>query len=254
MSAGAQIVKARIHHARRGGTRNAFTYSADFVLADIDAPPAKTLLFGRNRAALWALLDRDHGAGGKDAASWARGIARDNDVSCADTARLWLLTQPRLFGFVFNPVSFWFFEEDGLRAVIAEVNNVRGERCAYLCAHADGRAIAADEELSARKTMYVSPFQARGGGYRFRFDWRADQVGVRIVFDATEGGGLLASLEGERASLTNGALAARLAARPLGSFGVLALIFWQAIKLRLKGERYRPHRPPASTSGVSHVP
>jgi DUF1365 family protein len=242
MSASAQMVRARIHHARSGGVRNAFTYAADFVLTPMTAPANDTVLFKQNRPALFALLDRDHGAGGRDALAWARATA-GADTPMSPDGEVWLLTQPRLFGFVFNPVSFWFFTDKhgALRAVLAEVNNVPGERCAYLCARADGGPIGPRDEMSARKTMYVSPFQRNSGGYAFRFNWRERRVGVQIAFRDEKGEGMFASLAGARRTMSDRALAMTALRRPFGSFGVLALIVFQALKLRLKGARFRPH-------------
>ncbi|MGE3303453.1 MAG: DUF1365 domain-containing protein [Hyphomonadaceae bacterium] len=154
----------------------------------------------------------------------------------------WLLTQPRFLGFVFNPVSFWFFLDDKrvLRAVLAEVNNTAGGRHAYLCAHDDNAPIGPHDTLTARKAMWVSPFQRASGAYAFRFTWRDDRVAVRIVYHDDAGGGMTASIEGAREPLNDRALLATALRRPLGSLGVATLIFWQAFKLMLKGERYRP--------------
>jgi hypothetical protein len=76
------------------------------------------------------------------------------------------------FGFVFNPVSFWFcHDRDGaLRAVLAEVRNTFGDHHNYLVAHADQRPITAADTLTARKIFHVSPFFPVAGEYRFRFD------------------------------------------------------------------------------------
>jgi DUF1365 family protein len=240
MTTAAQMVRGRIHHARRGGASNAFTYTADFVLAPMTAPANDTALFKRNRPALFTLLDRDHGAGAGDALAWARANA---GAPASTDGEVWLLTQPRLLGFVFNPVSFWFFTDKlgALRAVLAEVNNVPGERCAYLCARPDRGPIGPGDEVSARKAMYVSPFQRNSGGYVFRFNWREKRVGVQITFRDESGEGMFASIDGAREPMSDGALARTALTRPFGSFGVLALIVFQALKLRLKGERFRTH-------------
>lgn len=253
MSSAAQMVRGRIHHARRGGARNAFTYTADFVLAPMTAPANDTTLFKRNRPALFTLLDRDHGDGDGDALAWARANA-GADVQTRPEGEVWLLTQPRMFGFVFNPVSFWFFTDHlgALRAVLAEVNNVPGERCAYLCARSDRGPIGPSDEVSASKAMYVSPFQRNTGGYVFRFNWREKRVGVQITFRDESGEGMFASIEGTREPMSDRALVRTALRRPLGSFGVLALIVFQAIKLRLKGERFRTHIKSAHNVKTKH--
>jgi uncharacterized protein len=243
-----QLVHARVHHARRGGARNAFTYGADYVLAPMSRRSSPCPgLFARNGFGVFALLDRDHGLGKGDAAAWARDVAREAGFSEAPGGELWLLTQPRLLGFVFNPVSFWFFTDaaGAARAVLAEVNNTAGERRAYFCQRPDHAPLRAEDRLSIDKTMYVSPFQHEAGRYDFRFDWRDEAVGVRIAFRDAAGGGLLATLEGARAPMGWGRLLLSLMRFPFGSLRVVGLIFWQALKLRLKGERFRTHVKPA---------
>jgi DUF1365 family protein len=83
------------------------------------------------------------------------------------------------------------------------------------------------------------------GGYRFRFDIRADRIGIWIDFSAGENG-VIATLVGPRKRLTNWAILWACLRRPFGSRRVLALIHWQAVKLWWKGAAYRARpEPPA---------
>ena len=101
-------------------------------------------------------------------ASWARDILTKNGFKNAGT-RLLLLTQPRMFGRVFNPVSFWLaFRDDELIAVIAEVSTPFGDRHSYLCNLPDFSPIEATSQLTATKALHVSPFQDIEGDYEFR--------------------------------------------------------------------------------------
>jgi DUF1365 family protein len=162
-------------------------------------------------------------------------------------ARIDLLAQPRLLGHVFNPVSFWLCHDaaDGLRVVIAEVSNTFGDRHSYLVHRADHGPITAEDHLTAQKIFHVSPFQPVEGGYRFRFDIRADRIGIWIDFTAGENG-VIATLVGPRKRLTNAAILWACLRRPFGSRRVLALIHWQAVKLWWKGAAYRARpEPPA---------
>ena len=81
------------------------------------------------------------------------------------------MTMPRMLGYVFNPVSFWFCRDrsGALRAVLCEVNNTFGESHCYLVHHDDLRPIEPDAWLDGRKAFHVSPFLPVEGGYRFRF-------------------------------------------------------------------------------------
>jgi len=157
--------------------------------------------------------------------------------------RVELVTQPRVLGHVFNPVSFWLCYKDGLRVVIAEVSNTFGDRHSYLCHRPDHQVICPEDRLHASKIFHVSPFQPVEGGYVFRFDIRADRIGIWIDFTAGNGG-LIATLTGPRKPLTNRAILSACLRRPFGSRRVLALIHWQALRLWWKGAGYRPPPTP----------
>lgn len=238
-------------HGRKGALKNAFRYSVDFVLIDPEAPDPALRLFARNRRGLTSLHDSDHGGAPKQ----GRGVAWLHEVLAANglaaPARVLLLAQPRVLGHVFNPVSFWLGLDDAglLRVVVAEVNNTFGDRHSYLCHRDDHAPIGPEDTLHARKLLHVSPFQPVAGGYAFRFDMRPDRIGIRIDFTGGKGG-LLATLTGERAPLTDRAILSACLRRPFGSRRVLALIFWQALRLRWKGARYRrrPEPPQAEVS------
>jgi len=152
-----------------------------------------------------------------------------------------------MFGHAFNPVAFWIcrYGDDAVRLVIAEVTNTYGDRHAYLCYRDDLQPILPEDRLQARKMLHVSPFQRIGGQYMFRFDFRADRIGIWIDFTGGNSG-VTATLVGRRAPLTNRGLLCACLRRPLGSRRVLALIHWQALKLWVKGARFRPRpEPPA---------
>src|SRR6056297_3194789 len=109
-------------HGRKGAVENAFRYGVDYVLLDAEADPECPRLFGRNRAALASVRDQDHGGPpcmGRGPL-WVREVLRTHGLPAP--ARIELLTQPRILGHVFNPVSFWICrdEQGALRSVISE--------------------------------------------------------------------------------------------------------------------------------------
>lgn len=238
-------------HGRKGAVDNKFRYGVDYVLLDAEAEVKAPRLFARNRRALVSLLDRDHGGAPKRGrgAAWVREVLAHEGLQAPE--RIEILAQPRVLGHVFNPVSFWLCSDGAgaLRAVIAEVTNTFGDRHSYLCAHADGSAITAQTPLMAQKLLHVSPFQPQSGSYTFCFDIRPDHIGILI--DYTRGndaaaGGVTATLTGPRKPLTTMGILGMLLRRPFGSRRVQALIFWQALKLKLKGALYRSRpAPPA---------
>lgn len=237
-------------HARRGGLRNAFRYGVDYVLLDprSDAGPA---LFSRNRWNLASVHDRDHGGPPKQGRGviWAEAVLRNAGLDPAQLQIL-LLTQPACLGYIFNPVSFWLvYDGEDLRAVIAEVSNTFGDRHSYFCARPGFAPITAQNSLSAQKIFHVSPFQEVAGEYRFIFDLTETRVAIRIAHkNGSEG--VIATLIGDCTPLCNTGLIAAALRRPLGAMRTIALIYWQALKLKLKGARYR-RRPAPPEQEVS---
>jgi DUF1365 family protein len=242
MSRAPEHVAATTSHTRRGGPAHAFHYSVDYVLID---PEAKTgpALFSRNRSNLASVHDCNHGGapGHGKGAIWARGVFAEHGVCDVDVL---LLTQPRIFGYVFNPVSFWLaMKDDTLIAVIAEVNNTYGDRHSYFCANPDLSPIGPRDQITVEKLMHVSPFQDVAGDYAFQFDIRPDKIAIRIDF-RNGGNGLVATLTGPRAPLTNLSILTALLRRPAGALRTIALIHWQALRLKLKGARFRARPTP----------
>jgi len=232
-------------HGRKGAVANRFSYGVDYVMLNPETSVGPAL-FSRNRGNLTSLHDADHGGLPKHGTgvTWVRQVLTAHCLPGAD--RVDLLAQPRVLGHVFNPVSFWlcYDAQNALRVVIAEVSNTFGERHSYLCHREDRAAITADDTMTAQKIFHVSPFQPVEGGYQFRFDIRADRIGIWIDYTAGAGG-LIATLTGRRVPLTNGAILGACLRRPFGSRRVLALIHWQALKLYFKGAGYRaPPVPP----------
>lgn len=234
-------MRTAVMHARRGGVKNAFRYGVDYLLLDPESARGPWL-FGRDRFNLFSVHQRDHGGerGAGSGAQWAWDRFADSGVERRETMVLGLLTQPRFLGFSFNPVSFWLlWDQDALIAVIAEVNNTFGQRHNYLCLKPDSTPITPADELAVSKAFHVSPFQDIAGHYAFRFDLGADRTAIVIrQIDGAEG--LLATMHGAfRPASSWGILAAALR-RPGGALRVLVLIYWQALKLKLKGVAYRP--------------
>ncbi|MEQ3624877.1 MAG: DUF1365 domain-containing protein [Celeribacter sp.] len=249
-----ELIRAKTWHKRIGGPANTFTYSVDYVLLEPEAPAVLPWLFAVNGRNLASVCDRDHGGrrGQGQGADWARAALRDRGHPDLARMKLMLLAQPRIAGFLFDPVSFWLCidGDDALRAVIAEVNNTFGDRHSYLCVHPDGRAIRPDDEMAAEKVFHVSPFQDIAGGYTFRFRLTDSAVAVHIRHERmTPDGprGLIATVGGPRLPLSSRRIIGSALRRPMGSLRVVALIYAQALKLWLKGARYRPRpKPPES--------
>jgi len=163
---------------------------------------------------------------------------------------------PRVFGFVFNPVSFWFCRNrDGhLIAVLAEVSNTFGGRHSYLLHNPDGAPLREGQVLQAGKAFHVSPFCEVEGGYRFRFFIERKCPVVRIDYDDAEGELLLTSIAGRSTAWSTRALLGAFLRMPFLTAGVVFRIHWQALKLWLKGVPFVGAHPPAAPQPLQESP
>ena len=182
---------------------------------------------------------------------------KSENIHDAD-GEIWLQAFPRVLGYVFNPVSFWFCHRtDGaLRAIVCEVNNTFGERHFYLLD--TGSAMPWGLQLTSKKVFHVSPFCAVEGSYRFRFMRTIKKVNnigkecvvARIDYHDNQGPLLLTSISGRLEPLTTRSAANAFFRHPLMTIGVIARIHWQALKLFTKRVPFfrKPLPPPTPLS------
>lgn len=247
-----QLCFGQVRHRRLRPAPNAFAYGTYYLrlpLRSLKEADFGCALFSRNRFNLLSFADADHGDGKQPLLAWIDGLLRREGVHDAD-GEVWLQTMPRVLGFVFNPVSFWFCHRaDGaLRAVLCDVRNTFGERHCYLLDQ--GGVIADGAELRARKVFHVSPFCQVEGGYRFRFARAEAEGGERslaaIDYDDAHGPLLLTSLSGRAAPITARNAARAFFGYPLMTAGVVVRIHWQALRLWLRRVPFfsKPVPPP----------
>lgn len=228
-----QIFTAKVMHKRLFPRENAFHYGVYYLALPLPAVPVSGWL-----ASFHA---RDVGLrDGSDPLPWVRGILGGYGLN--DVVRdVVLVTMPRVLGYVFNPVSFYFCLDGGgaVRAVLCEVHNTFGEQHAYLCAKPDRAPVGPEDWLEAEKVFHVSPFLERSGHYKFRFDLRHDKLGIWIdYYDAAGGKQLITSLLGSFSPLTARSLRRAFWRHPLVTLKAIALIHWQALRLLAKGIKY----------------
>lgn len=238
----------QIRHARLYPVGHVFSYRTWFLML----PMRSGHQFGwrglaRNKSALVAFHDKDHGNGDGDALAWFDQLLHRSGVHDAD-GEVWLQTYPRVFGYAFKPVSFWYaYNRAGaLRAILAEVNNTFGERHCYLLAS----SVRWGKEMRADKVFHVSPFCRASGRYRFRF-MRTDVASVhggrivaRVDHDDENGQPILqTSVSGYLETLTRSARWKAMISMPFLTFGIIARIHWQALRLWLKKVPFnrKPH-------------
>ncbi len=238
----AQLGMGQVRHTRVRPAHNSFAYPTYFLMLPMRSlRRAPCDVLARNRFGLISFFDRDHGDGRADSLAWLdEMLAREGVIDAA--GEVWLNCYPRVLGFTFKPVSFWYCHRmDGsLAAVVVEVNNTFGERHCYLLA---GKQVAFGRELRASKVFHVSPFCAVSGSYRFRFmcaglQGASGQAPARTVaridhFDA-EGLLIQTSVSGQLEPLSPARIRAAFFGMPLMTWGVIARIHWQAVKLFAK--------------------
>ncbi len=225
----AQIGFGRVMHVRLQPVQHRFDYPVYFLRLPVhDLSGVGSRWFSRNRFNLLSFHDADHGDGG-DSLTWVRALLNEHGLK-AD-GEIWLTTFPRVLGYAFKPVSFWHCHRaDGtLVAILAEVNNTFGERHVYLLRTQDPAAT-----LQADKVFHVSPFFPVRGHYTFGFQPEANYFRSRIDYDDGSGEALRTAWWGRLEPLTPRTCLRAFFTYPLMTWGVIARIHLQAMRLVLK--------------------
>ena len=232
-----KLAKAKVWHKRLKPKVNEFSYKVFYLcfsLKEIQSLKKATQL---DKFGLTSFYSKDHGPrDGSSLETWVRGIIEPHGIVADDII---LLTYPRVLGYVFNPVSFWYCLKNGeLMAVVAEVNNTFGEGHNYLVVHDDKRPIRPGDRLVADKDFHVSPFMHVKGSYTFTFGIN-DTHCFGTILHSDEGGGLLeTSVHCKLEELTKKSLRSAFLNSPLMTLMVIMLIHWQALKLFFKRIKY----------------
>jgi uncharacterized protein len=236
-----------VRHSRIRPASHAFSYPTYFFMLPMRSlrrEPAASTALVRNRFGWLSFFDSDHGDGRSDSLAWLDELLVHHGIADA-VGEVWLHAYPRVLGYAFKPVSFWYCHaaSGSLRAIVVEVNNTFGERHCYLL---DSPRYGA--ELTADKVFHVSPFCTLAGRYRFRFmhagsvsrqaPWQ--QTVASVDYDDDSGPLLHTSVSGELEPLCAASLRKAFWRYPAMTFGVMAHIHWQAFRL------WRKHVPLAS--------
>lgn len=250
-----------VMHARRDRlARRTFTYPVYVAAIDLDELPAlhrDLRLFSLDARNLFALCARDFEDGlvGHRAALRARGLPLP--------AKTRLVTNLRVLGYTFNPVSFFLgYDAEGvLETVVAEVNNTYGGRHRYVLGAAE-RIAGCGVGFRAPRVFFVSPFLHGDMDYELWFDAPLDGSDLAITMHVVRRDDgehiFVARLAGARRALSDRALLAAAMRYPWMTLQVIALIHLEALKLRWLGVPYRrpgpDHRPLTETFYAHDAP
>jgi DUF1365 family protein len=253
------IFTAKVMHKRLFPKVNSFAYGVYYIVLPLSLltgglslqklirihPQNHQKIFFKNlsynKFGKLSFYDKDHGGkDGKNLNQWVRKILKKYDLNDI-TNEVFLISMPRVIGYVFNPVSFWFCldKEKNIRAVLCEVNNTFGETHNYLCAHENGGIIKENDFLTAKKIFHVSPFLKREGYYKFHFDLKEKKLIINIDFYNIEGKKqLITQLSGNLIPMTEKNLRQCFWRFPVVTIKTIFLIHWQALKIIFKGIKY----------------
>jgi DUF1365 family protein len=236
------IFHCRLRHARTAPLSHTFTYSTYLWLVDLDHLPRLP----------WPLRPlaqfeaRDHV--GDPSAS----IRSNVDAFLADHGidlrggRVLMLTNARVFGYVFNPLTlYWCRDRAGAPVcVVAEVHNTYRGRHRYLL-RLDDR-----DRGAVAKQFYVSPFFPVDGEYRMHLPEPTDRLAVTISLHRADGRPFVATLRGHGRPATTGALLVAALRHPWVTAAVAARIRRHGVQLFVRGLPVQPRPEPVPAEGV----
>ena len=226
----------RVHHF----SYRIFMFALD--LDEIDEVARRVPIFSRNRANLYSFRDRDHltlpGFAAATTKQNVRALLSRHGIPTSEDVRITLITLPRVMGYVFNPVSFYFCTHpDGTPlCAVAEVSNTFGEMKPYVLRERSGDG---PFRLVTPKHFYVSPFCDLDLEFDFSLRVPGDRLDIHIDDRKGKERVLVTSLLGRRVPLTGARLTWFTVKYPLITLRVIGLIHWHALLLWLKRVPWR---------------
>jgi uncharacterized protein len=232
----AKILTGHVYHSRKDCIKNSFRYPIFNIFFNCSNEQELSKYFRTHFLGLLSFKSRDflHRKDG-DLLENIKDFLR---VQCNYQAdEVWLQTMPRMFGFAFNPVSFWFcYKNKQVDAVLVEVNNTFGERHFYWISPEN---LQKDEWIRAKKVFHVSPFLPVEGSYRFRFKVNEKFSRVDIFhYDQEEQLKLCTWIEGDFLSIKKFPVFTMLLRYGWMTPLVVFRIHYQAFKLWMKKAKF----------------
>ena len=234
------IYNGHVIHKRFKPKVHYFKYKVFSLLIDLselEILDKKVKLFSFNKFNLISFHEKDHGdRDGSSLTSWVKQNLKKNDIQTEDI-KIKILCYPRIFGFVFNPLSVFYVYnlQSQLISILYEVKNTFGEQHTYIF------KVSKDVNLiqnNCSKKFHVSPFIEMNCNYFFRILNPEQKLSIIIDQYDQEGKILFASQDGERSDLTSKNLMNSYLNHPLMTFKIISAIHFEAFKLWIKGIKF----------------
>ena len=231
------IYKGFVTHRRFTPIRHFFSYKTFSILFDLDELGElnkQISFFSLNKFNLFSFYNKDHGKrDGSDLKKWVKEIFKKNNLSL-NISKIKLLCFPRIFGYVFNPLSvFYCYEGEKLKAILYEVKNTFNEQHTYIFLVDENSEIISQ---NCSKKFYVSPFIEMETFYNFRLN-EPDQ-NLKIFIKQTNNlkeKVLVACQIGKKQVLSSKELLINFFIHPLMTFKIITAIHFEALRLWKKG-------------------
>ena len=233
------IYNGTVIHKRFKPKIHFFKYKVFSLLIDLSELEKldKTInLFSYNKFNLVSFFDKDHGErDGSSLINWVKKNLNQNNIYC-ENITIKLLCYPRIFGYVFNPLSVFYVYNDhnDLISILYEVKNTFGEQHTYVFKVSNNNMI----QHNCEKKFHVSPFIEMNCNYFFRILKPTDKISVIIDQYQLDEKILYASQDGKRTDFTTSELIKSYLKHPLMTFKIITAIHFEAFKLWTKGIKF----------------
>jgi len=214
---------------------NVFSLLID--LSEIDLLHKTLKIFSYNKFNIISFFNKDHGPrDGSSLRNWVINNLKKNNIESNDV-QIKLLCYPRIFGYVFNPLSvFYVYDKNSdLISILYEVKNTFGEQHTYIFKTKKEQNLI---QHMCKKKFHVSPFIEMNCIYFFRLLKPNNKISVIIDVQDPEGKILYASQDGIKSELNNNNLMESYLKHPLMTFKIIIAIHFEAFKLWTKGIQF----------------
>jgi len=233
------IYNGAVKHQRFRPIEHSLNYRTFSMLLDLNEIEnlAKNIsIFSLNKFNLFSFYNRDHGArDGSSLKDWVQKNIKKFNIS-NNITKITLLCYPRVFGYVFNPLSvFYCYENNDLRAIFYEVKNTFNEQHTYIFKIKDNEKI----EQKCKKKFYVSPFMDMETYYNFKLLNPKEKLSIFIRQTNGEETVLTATQTGDKKEFSFKQLLINFFKYPLMTIKIISSIHYEAFFLWKKGAVYR---------------